>query len=111
MRFYKGHKLTPQIQKIVKICKMCDKEFITNNFCQKYCGSTLQKIGCSHKNKMKSCPQYIKDKECIMCNNMFKPSGNNQKYCGGKYIQFTCSWKNQLKKQGILWLKGFTVKI
>jgi len=111
MKFYKGHTLTPRVQKIPRVCEMCNQTFIANNFSQKYCGSALKKTGCSYKNRNKSYPQGFKDKECLLCNNVFTPKGKNQKYCGGKYDQFTCSWKNYFKKTGLSWLKGFTVKI
>lgn len=103
--------ISAPVQRILRVCKTCNKEFITNNLSQKHCGSSREKGTCSYKNRMKSYPQGYKDKECLMCNNTFKPQGRNQKYCGGKYEIFTCSWKNQMKKYNHTWLHGFTVKI
>ena len=73
---------------------MCNKEFVSNNLSQKYCGSSTKKTGCSYKNKVKTYPQIRVEKTCCMCYKLFVPK-NNQKYCGGKFIKNTCSWINQ----------------
>jgi hypothetical protein len=69
MRYNKQYKL--------KICAICNKEFIPSGNNQKYCSKEC------HKNYIKKCHtlKASKNKICQICDKEFTPKNNRQKYC------------------------------